>query len=440
MRLTRRRGRVARPRSAAHNAAMKPRIEAFVLLAFSLVALLAACSADTPDAPVPASAAPRAEARALTPPAQPDSMAPRLSASPSGTIVLSWLEPDGEAHALRYSELTPSGWSAPATVASGGDWFVNYADMPSVVPVSDTLWAAHWLENRTEFGYAYDIHVALSTDRGKTWSRSVVPHDDDTDTQHGFVSMYSDGDGVGLVWLDGRKYINEVTDDVAASAMTLRGATIEPDLSVADASLIDDVICDCCQTDVAYSSTGPVAVYRDRTVDEIRDIYVTRRTNGIWLPGQAVHDDHWLIDGCPVNGPVIAAHGDHVAVAWFTGARGRARVEAAWSQDGGSTFAAPVDVGIERPLGHVGAELLANGDLVVSWLRAAADRGAELCLRRISPAGALGETHVLALAPDVFAFSVPQLALNGRELVVTWTNDVDDHTSLGSAAVPVELL
>ena len=72
--------------------------------------------------------------------------------------------------------------------------------------------------------------------------------------------------------------VNEVTDDPVASGMTLHSSE----------QLIDELMCDCCQTDVALASSGPVAVYRDRSVAEIRDSYITRLIDGRWQNGVLV--------------------------------------------------------------------------------------------------------------------------------------------------------
>jgi len=401
-----------------------------LLLSLLVPLALVACSEDSPPPP--------AGPEALSTPAAADSSAPHLASDPEGGLVLSWLEPRGEGQALVYSRFEQGRWSQPSTVASGENWFVNYADTPSVVPITQDLWAAHWLSNRGQWGYAYDIELAISKDGGRSWSAPTVPERDDTDTQHGFATLFRNGNGVGIVWLDGRKTATEYNGDVAASAMTLRTATVSPDGHLSDEALIDDVTCDCCRTAVAYTSGGPVVVYRDRTVEEIRDIYIARRTDSTWEAGHPVHEDHWEIDGCPVNGPAVAASGTRVAVAWFTGAQNRARVEAAWSDDAGKTFAAPIEIDAERPRGQVGAVLLPDGDLAVSWLRSSGEHGAELCLRRVAASGTLGPVRVLEQATAVSPFSVPQLALAGDELIVAWTRqDDEDHTSVQSAVVPV---
>jgi len=396
-----------------------------------LISGLAGCGGE------PATETITSDTRLLATPAAIGSMGPNLVSDSAGSVVLSWIEPIGDGRALRYSAFVDGSWGAPRTLTSGDNWFVNWADFPSVVPVSGSLWAAHWLVRREAGGYAYDIYAAISADNGATWSAPFNPHTDGTDTEHGFVTIFPNDGGVGMIWLDGRKMVNEVTDDVAASGMTLRSATFAADLSGTSDVLVDDLTCDCCQTDVAITAEGPVAVYRDRTVNEIRDIYVSRLVDGEWQDGQAVSDDNWDIPGCPVNGPVIQANGSDVAVAWFSAGDERPRVQAAWSADSGNSFAGAIEVSTDQPLGHVAATLLPNGDLVVSWQKNTGDGTANLSLRRVSSSGELGAIYVLQEAADIFAFSVPQLLLNDNDLIAAWTSKTGDEYQVKSAAIPL---
>jgi hypothetical protein len=412
-----------------HNDQMKYQIMRPLLGLLVLSSGLAGCDSESATESV------SSDTRLLETPAGIGSMGPNLVSDSAGTVVLSWIEPIGDSSALRYSALVNGAWGAPRTVTSGENWFVNWADFPSVVPVSGSLWAAHWLVRRAAGGYAYDIYAAISNDNGATWSEPFNPHADGTDTEHGFVSIFPNDGGVGMVWLDGRKMINEVTDDVAASGMTLRSATFAADLSGTSDVLVDDLTCDCCQTDVAITATGPVAVYRDRTVNEIRDIYVSRLVDGAWQDGQAVSDDNWDIPGCPVNGPVIEANGPDVAIAWFSAADEKPRVQAAWSADSGKSFAEAIEVSADQPLGHVGSALLPNGDLVVSWQQNTGEGTANLSLRRVSASGVLGAVYVLQEAADIFAFSVPQLLLHNNDLIAAWTIKTGDEYQVQSAAI-----
>src|SRR2546428_6748340 len=119
---------------------------------------------------------------ALKSPAAPNSAQPQLSAH-GDRVVLSWIERSGEVAALRLAERTDAGWTEPRTAASGTNWFVNWADVPSVVPLQDGSLAAHWLQKSAASTYAYDVRLAFSRDEGRTWSPSVTPHRDRTRTE-----------------------------------------------------------------------------------------------------------------------------------------------------------------------------------------------------------------------------------------------------------------
>jgi hypothetical protein len=145
--------------------------------------------------------------RQLDVPAAPGSGEPNLALAPDGRALLSWLEPAGEAgQRLRFAARSPGGaWSAAETIAQGRDWFVNWADFPSVAALPDGTLFAHWLARSGPGTFAYDVRVAASRDAGKSWRPAVIPHRDGTQTEHGFVSMTPwDRGAMGLVWLDGR--------------------------------------------------------------------------------------------------------------------------------------------------------------------------------------------------------------------------------------------
>ncbi len=134
-------------------------------------------------------------------PASANSAQPQLSVSNRGVLV-SWIERSGDLATLKFAERTASGWTTARTIASGRDWFVNWADVPSVLRLPSGAIVAHWLQKSGPSSYAYDVRLSHSTDDGKTWSPSYLPHHDGTQTEHGFASLFPMGDGFGLVWLD----------------------------------------------------------------------------------------------------------------------------------------------------------------------------------------------------------------------------------------------
>ncbi|MGH8495173.1 MAG: sialidase family protein [Gammaproteobacteria bacterium] len=385
--------------------------------AFFVAALVALSACDGAE---PAKVA---GARVLPSPAGPDSGEPHLSLTPEGDALLSWLEEvESGVQALRYSILDGDRWSAPREIARGADWFVNWADFPSVEAWNGGRMTAHWLARRPGGTYAYDIAISQSEDQGRTWSAPFVPHQDGTATEHGFVSLFIVDNDVGALWLDGRNMSGSVHAAHSASgeAMTLRAALLSPEGGTTDEWLIDDRVCDCCQTDTAATSEGIVAVYRNRTEEELRDIFVVRFDGTKWSEPAPIAEDGWRIAGCPVNGPAVAARGQRVGAVWFTAADGERRVYFAQSGDRGKTFGDRVRADAGSPLGRVDVALLDAG-AVVSWLGKSQHGHAEIRLRYIDLAGEASDVYVLAQTSAARSAGFPQMVASGGRLVFAWT-------------------
>ena len=364
-----------------------------------------------------------AEVTLLPSPAAEGSMAPNLSVAPDGRVLMSWIEKLGEGrHALRFAVREGERWSAPRLVAEGTDWFVNWADFPSIVALPDGTLAAHWLVKSAAATYAYDVRIAFSTDGGTHWSEPVVPHRDGTPTEHGFVSLFPTRDGrLGAAWLDGRETLTaEDSGEEGGGAMTLRYATVGRGGELSEEALLDARLCDCCQTSTAVTAEGPLVVFRDRSNAEVRDIARVILRGGAWSDSQAISADHWEISGCPVNGPSAAAYGRRAVVAWFTAANDAPRVRVAFSADAGASFGLPVAVDDGAPLGRVDTLLLEDGSAIVSWVESSPE-GSSLRLRRIRPDGERGEAVLVVQAGEPLANGFPQIVRAGPELVLAWT-------------------
>ncbi|MEW5918425.1 MAG: sialidase family protein [Gemmatimonadota bacterium] len=348
---------------------------------------------------------------------------PNVTVGADGRVWLSWLEGAADsATALRVAAFNGTSWSAPATVVSRRDLFVNWADFPSLHVAENGTLVAHWLQRSGSGKYAYDVHVSRSKDDGATWSEPLILHRDRNPAEHGFVSLFAGaGSTVTAVWLDGRKY----PDTAAPDEMQLISTTIDANGSLGTETVVDTRICDCCQTDAAQTSRGPLIVYRDRSDAEIRDIYAVRRDSASWTTPTAVHADNWKIPGCPVNGPAVAARGDVAAVAWFTAAEDTARVRLAYSFDAGNTFNPPLRIDGGMPVGRVDVQLGDSGQAIVAWLERTDSASAEVRLRVAEPNGALSPPVVLASTAASRASGFPRMALqrvNGESsLIVAWT-------------------
>jgi hypothetical protein len=279
--------------------------------------------------------------------------------------------------------------------------------------------AVHWLQRAGRGSYAYGVRIAQSGDGGRTWSAPIMPHRDSSLQEHGFVAMWNDGGKLGAAWLDGRKRTGEGHD--AANEMMLASTTVAANGTLGTESRLDERTCDCCQNSAAVTSSGPIVVYRDRSADEIRDIHVTRRVNGKWLPGRPVYADNWKIAACPVNGPAVAARGANVAVAWFTAPNDSGRVKLAFSRDAGASFAAPIRIDDGSPAGRVDVALLPDGDALVTWIERIGGDTAAVRIRRVGPNGRIGGAITIAASSAARASGFPRMVVSGDRVVFAWT-------------------
>ncbi len=352
----------------------------------------------------------------LPTPASAGAQAPHLTAE-GRDIRLTWFEPSGDDVALKTAVRNVAGvWTEPATIAESAEFFVNWADTPSVTRGGDGTWVAHFAEKSAADTYAYDVMVATSTD-GERWTRVGPVHDDGTPTEHGFVSTWPTSDGVGLVWLDGR-------ETAAGGAMTLRTGVMPG--APNGQRVLDDRVCDCCGTSMALAPDGvPVVAYRNRSESEIRDIQALRFDSDQPV---SVGEDGWQIAGCPVNGPRLATSGSAMLAAWTTAPAGATEVRVAASKDGGRSFgeAHTLAAGEPMPLGRVDLVPLGDEQFVATWLHSLGGGRAEVRARRIEvEPGQLqvGAEQALGEAEAARSAGFPRAVAQGDELLVVWSSE-----------------
>jgi len=355
-----------------------------------------------------------------------NSSAPQLTVD-GDRAILSWIERSGKQSALKFAERTATGWSEVRTVVASDHLMVNSADVPSVRAMPDGTLAAHWMEENGPDPEAYDLRLAWSAD-GRAWSAPVAPNRDKTISQHGFASLFpTAGGGLGLVWLDGRTTHGEEGD------MQLRAAMYDGAHKQLSDTMIDARVCECCPTAVALAADGPVAAYRNRSAGEIRDIHVTRLAAGRWTMPVPVHRDNFKIEGCPVNGPAIAARAKDVVVAWFTAPNEMNRSYLAFSHDGGKTFGAPVRADDKESLGRVVVALEKSGSAIVGWVESAAQTP-QFQIRRVQANGTRSAAVTVA---NQSGTRYPRMALVRDEVVLAWTESEQESSRVKTARARV---
>jgi hypothetical protein len=180
---------------------------------------------------------------------------------------------------------------------------------------------------------------------------------------------------------------------------------------------------------VAVAADGPIAVYRNRTTGEIRDIYATRWSGTKWSMPIRVHADNFKIEACPINGPSVAASGKDVAVGWFTAPNEKQQSFVAFSHDSGRTFGKATKVEDEGTLGRMQVALAPDGAAIVGWIEFANEKST-FKLRRIDASGMRG---LSVAAAAISGTRFPRLAVAKNEAVLAWTESEKDSSRVKTA-------
>ncbi len=357
----------------------------------------------------------------LSAPAPAGATLPNLAVDRAGRVWLSWLEPrEGGGHRFRLASFDAgrigtagAAWSQPITVAEGTTFMANWADFPSVFVARDGTIAAHWLEGNIGRG-TYGIRLRTSKDSGRTWTPTETPHKDpDAPVEHGFVSFFeAPGAGLGLIWLDGRR--TEGRGGMALRSTLVSNGKAGPEL------VVDPRVCECCQTSAARTTDGVIVAYRGKSAGNIRDTLVSRLGAGKWSTPTVVYADNWEINGCPVNGPVVTASGNDVAVAWFMAKDSAPKVQVAFSPANGP-FGPPIRVDVAVTYGRLAMVMPAADRVLVSSIERG-DAGAQLTIREARRDGRTGDALAIAPMTAERSSGFARMALAGRRLVIAWTD------------------
>jgi hypothetical protein len=352
-------------------------------------------------------------------PASDHSMQPFLLAE-KDTLFMSWTEDLGNGKSsLLMSSFANDHWTGRVDLAHGLDWFVNWADFPGISRSGKNA-VAHYLKKSDTATFSYDINYLHSGDGGKNWSEPVKMHTDTMKAEHGFVSFAPLPDeAFAAVWLDGRN----TTDHV----MQLRSAQIDANGQISHEQLVDHRTCDCCQTSLVNTSQGLLVAYRDRSEEEVRDIYVSMFKDSVWTEPMPVHNDNWVINGCPVNGPKMDAFNESVCLAWFTAADDLPKVNIAFSDDGGLNFNEPLRVDEGRPVGRVDVVMIGPDRAVVSWIESNST-DAEVRLALVDRVKGKISSVEISQVSGARATGFPQLEIFKDQIFMAW-NDVHENSS-----------
>ncbi len=342
-------------------------------------------------------------------PSGPDSSQVNWSVAQDGSPLMSWVESD----VLKYSIRKGAQWSEPRTIAAHRHFFHHPAELPEVVAMPGGSFLAHWIEAPKTESEAEFIYVSASRD-GMKWTAPVMGHHDKSDVEHGLASMAASGDKeASIFWLQSLNGPDKPTS-LMRSIVGIDGNEVKEEILAAD-------VCECCPTSVARTTRGLLVAYRGHTKDDIRDIAVTRLESGRWTSPKIVYPDKWQVDACPVNAASVTAKGDKVAIAWYTAAGDKPRVELAFSADSGATFSKAAVVSTGPAYGYASVAIDDAGGAYVSWLERGGD-GARVLARHVLETGVAGPVVQVA-AGTRKSLGYPRILRAGNDTWIAWNTD-----------------
>lgn len=345
------------------------------------------------------------------------SEAPFLTSGPLGSAWMTWFErKDPYGHRLMLASYKAGRWTPGRQIAAGDSFYVNWAEIPEVLPLPGGRVMVSWPWKVWIDALSYGIRLGIGPGTGPL-GPTIRPHDDNSQTPHGFQSMIPEGDGVRIVWLDGRF---SVPKPDSAGDTELRTAFITRAGQVRGEQVLDRRVCDCCRTAVVPIPGGALAFYRDRTAKEVRDIMVVRSQNGTWGEPKPLAQDGWQIRGCPVNGPAADARGEKVVAAWYTQATPGGAMKVSFSSDGGRTFAAPIVVDSAGVIGRPQVSMLEDGSALLMWMTQR-KRAYVATVARVTADGRSSAPVSIGTLPRK-AGGYPQMARAGDRVLFAWTD------------------
>jgi SAM-dependent methyltransferase len=293
-----------------------------------------------------------------------------------------------------------------------------------------------------------EIKIARSSDGGRSFGPPQSMQTAGAAGDRGWHSLAVDGDGVAhVLWLDhrglaesaeraagtmasataaGHQHKGEHDGDAMAQRSSLRYAALGGSASV-DRALTPGV-CYCCKTAVVALPDGRlVSAWRHVYAGNLRDIaYTESRDAGRTFAAPArVSEDGWAINGCPDDGPALAAaDGGEVHIVWPTVIPGAEPIGAlfyASRRDGDfATRTRVPTLGAPKP-SHPQVAVDGTGQLFIAWdeildgVRAAAFttgvRAADSAVRFSMP------QRLATAGPTLY----PVMAPLARGVIAAWT-------------------
>ena len=229
-------------------------------------------------------------------------------------------------------------------------------------------------------------------------------------------------------YLDGRQNELAKHDKSLSPQMTLRSTSYNIDGEILLDKLIDNKVCDCCQTDLGITQNNiPITVYRDRSQNETRDIYYSFFKDAKWSTPLSINDDNWIISGCPVNGPAISTFRNSSSVVWYTEEKGESVLKIAFSENITNGFNDPIIINANDPIGRVDIEMINETSSLISYMDYIGDK-AYLKVQKVNSLTGNNKFIIIEEISNTRASGFPKInIIDDAKTIITWTDAKDKY-------------
>lgn len=206
------------------------------------------------------------------------------------------------------------------------------------------------------------LTMATSSDHGETWS--AIPAGASLAARTGadvFNATMSAEGTLYVLWAGERD--PKLPDDAVAQHLYLASSAdggrsfSEPRRVTSDEARA----CPCCVPAITCGGGDEIWIAYRSSIANVKETRVlVSRDGGKTFAARQISDNRWMLQGCPMAGPSIAATGTRVVVSWTS----ERNMYTSASTDGGATFSNPERLGIGR-FHQVAA--MPGGSIVQVW-------------------------------------------------------------------------
>jgi hypothetical protein len=375
------------------------------------------------------------QVRELTLPAVGVNQHHHLAHTSDDKLIVSWVETKGQKNTVRFAVYDNATWLPTQTIINTDS---KLAASPVVLGMGDGSLTAAWMQSvkNEKDPYAADIYLAHSKDGGQTWTAPLKPYGEQARIYDAQMSLTPLPDArLALVWTDSR-HVNHDEDETSpnkTSRYQLMAAVLDKDRQVSKEITLDNDVCSCCSVNTDVANDELMTVYRDHLKGEVRDISAVRWNHDGVIHAAPVHDDHWVINGCPSNGPSVDLSDKQAVVAWFSAGDGKGTLRLGFASNS-NAFKPPIVVD-DHAIGFGKALLLDDGSAIVTW-RSNAGPEEELLVARVTPAGQVTErTTIFRGSFSRWPSNYLGLEKIGNEVYIAWTDPIKKTVRLVAVAL-----